>query len=272
MRFFKHITLRTPESVELEFTLAGIGSRAFALIIDYHILVLVLLTFWVLWVIVAIQLMNYLTQLPGDYSSLPGWLLAIAVFSNFVIYSGYFVYFETVWQGQTPGKRIAKIRVIRDDGRPISLNQAVLRALLRFVDQSLLIGLFFILFGKQEKRIGDWVAGTLVIQEEQPLLKGGMTISREAQTLSGTLPNLCDLSVLLPDDIVILREYLQRRSTMAFDARRKLSLDLARQMKTLVKLETVPDGVTSDQFLEATYLAYQQDHGEEPPIVPEKFT
>ncbi|WP_263975203.1 RDD family protein [Leptolyngbya sp. 7M] len=163
MPLFKQVKLTTPESVELEFTLAGIGSRALALLIDYHLLGVGLVGFWILWIIFANRLMTYLSRLEINYSQVPLWLLAIGLLISFIVYSGYFVYFEVVWQGQTPGKRFAKIRVIQDDGKPVGLSQAALRALLRPIDDILFIGVFFIFFGQQEKRIGDWVAGTLSV-------------------------------------------------------------------------------------------------------------
>lgn len=258
MPLFKHIKLTTPESVELEFTLAGIGSRALALLIDYQLLVASLATFWIVGGIFATQLMNYLEQLDINYSEVPLWLLAISLLLTFVVYTGYFVGFEVLWQGQTPGKRFAKIRVIRDDGTPVGLAQASLRALLRPIDDIAFVGILFIFFGKREKRIGDWVAGTLVVQEARPDSKQKPTISETAQQLSHQLPQTSDLTQLLPDDFAVISEYLHRRHFMATQARRDLSLKLAREIREIIRLADLPTGLTSDQFLEAVYLAYQQ--------------
>lgn len=258
MPLFKQVKLTTPESIELEFTLAGIGSRAFALLIDYHLLGLGLLLFWILGGIFANQLLNYLDQLNIDYSDVPLWLFAIALLASFAFYTGYFVVFEVLWRGQTPGKRLAKIRVIRDDGKPVGLPQAVLRALLRPVDDIFFIGALFIFFGQREKRIGDWVAGTLVIQESQPPMQKQLTISEAAERLAAQLPEISVLTQLLPDDFAVISEYLHRRHFMAYKARSELSLKLAREIRAIVKLAEIPAGLTSDQFLEAVYLAYQQ--------------
>jgi uncharacterized RDD family membrane protein YckC len=263
MRLFNRITLLTPESVELEFTLAGIGSRALALLIDYHIVAFTLIVFWLLLTFVAGQLLDYLDALSVNYDDLPVWLLAIAILVTFTIATGYFVFFEVTWQGQTIGKRFAKIRVIRDDGRPIGLPQAALRALLRPIDDILFIGAFFILLGKKEKRIGDWVAGTLVVQEVRPVVKAAIAISQASANLAAELPQTTNLSKLLPDDFAVIREYLQRRNFMERNAKSELSLQLARQARNLISLETIPQGLTSDEFLEAVYLAYQkQGEGE----------
>lgn len=263
MPLFNRVTLVTPESVELEFTLAGIGSRALALAIDYSILGVTLAAFWIGFLVFSSQLLNYLTRLNANVSSAPIWLIAIALLITFMLTAGYFVYFEVMWQGQTPGKRFAKIRVIREDGRPAGLPQAFLRTLLRPIDDILFIGVFFILFNRREKRIGDLVAGTLVVQEERPGAKMPIALSAEAQELAIELPQIVNLSQLSPDDFATIKEYLERRKFMEPQARSSLSLDLARQARKLVSLQAIPPKLTSDQFLEALYIAYQQQFSSE---------
>lgn len=257
MQLFNQVKLMTPESVELEFMLAGIGNRALALLIDYGIIVLGWLLFWGIWGVFSYQLLNYLEQLGGNYRSAPLWLLAIAILITFVFTTGYFVGFEVLRQGQTPGKRYAKIRVIRDDGRPVGLTQAVLRSLLQLIDYFFFIGAFMIFLGKREKRVGDWAAGTLVIQDNRAN-RQTITLSNEARLLATDLPKTTDLTQLHPYHFAVVSEYLQRRSFMTATAKSNLSLDLARQLRSLIHLETIPQGLTSDQFLEAIYLAYQQ--------------
>ncbi|UBF24427.1 RDD family protein [Kovacikia minuta CCNUW1] len=267
MRFFNRVFLATPESVELEFTLAGIGNRTLALLIDYHVMGLLLFGFWILWGTFSLGLLSYLSGTSQNYTGVPIWLTAIAVIVSFVIFTGYFAFFEVIWQGQTPGKRLTKIRVIRDDGKPIGLSQAALRALLRPIDDLMFLGAFFILFGKREKRLGDWAAGTLVIQEQRPSVKEAIVISDQAKDLATQLPAMAELSQLLPDDFVVIRTYLERRATLAPDARKELSLKLARQLRTLINLETIPPNTVSDHFLEAVYLAYQHQDSR-----PEEFS
>ena len=115
MRLFNRYTLHTPESVELEFTLAGIGNRAYALLIDYIILGLILIVFLV-GVLIFNSGLQTIQILVGSTDRLELWLIAVQALIGFFIYVGYFVFYETVWSGQTPGKRYVKIRVIRDDG------------------------------------------------------------------------------------------------------------------------------------------------------------
>lgn len=258
MRFFNRVTLLTPESVELEFTLAGIGNRALALLIDYVVLGFTLILFWIAWGILTVQILDAF----GDRNQLGLWLFAIALLINFFIYMGYFVFFEVLWQGQSPGKRYTKIRVICDNGRRVGIQQAALRSLLRPVDDTLFIGAFLIMLGRKEKRLGDMVAGTLVIQEESIVGTTNFPVSEEAKKLANELPQMANLSQLLPDEFATIREYLQRRGGMTPQARSDLSLQMARQIRSTIDLQNLPSGLTSDVFLEAVYLAYQKQSRE----------
>ncbi len=264
MRFFNKVALQTPESVELDFTLAGIGNRAYALVIDDIILGLILIIFLLFWASFAYFLYEVVNiDSLIDSKTIGLWLVAIQLLITFSIYVGYFTFFETLWQGQTLGKRIVKIRVIREDGRPIRLPQATLRALLRPLDDVLFLGMFLIIFSKSEKRLGDWLAGTLVIQEEQNLPAKNLIVSPEAEFLAQDLLENSAIADLLPEDFAIIREYLQRREGMLVKGRRELSVKLAHQAKSLIKLEDIPDETSANIFLEAVYLAYQQQFDRE---------
>lgn len=251
MKFFNQVKLATPESVELEFTLAGLGNRALALLIDYliwgGILILILFTWGVLS-----------TQIPRNVAAVIGqWTLAIALLIIFFVYVGYFVIFETLWQGQTPGKRLVKIRVIQDNGKPIGIQQATLRAILRPIDDTLSLGMIFMIFNSQEKRIGDFVAGTIVIQVEGGPSKKIM-ISSQAQAVANQLIEEAKLENLLPDDFAVVREYLKRRAELTPTAKLELSRKLGKQVKELIALAEMPTQVSADLFLESVYLAYKQ--------------
>ncbi|PSN18101.1 hypothetical protein C7271_14285 [filamentous cyanobacterium CCP5] len=257
MALFNTVKIRTPESVELEFALAGIGSRAVALAIDYAILAAGLLVLVLLWLVLLVQFSGI-----SVFEETGGlWLTAIISLLMFGIFIGYFVGFETYWYGQTPGKRYANIRVIRDDGQPARLFQATLRSLLRPVDDILFIGFFFILLGDREKRVGDWLAGTLVVQNEANRRSQVLTISERAKAIATDLLNLVDFAQITPDDFATVRQYLQRRNTLTAKAHEEVSLHLARRLRDQTQLETLPAEMTADVFLEALYWAYQVNSG-----------
>lgn len=217
-----------------------------------------LLTFFLTWTVFSTQLFNFFDNFITKAQNLELWLLAIFFIIAFAIYISYFVFFETLWFGQTPGKRVAKIRVVRDDGRLIGLQQATLRALLRPFDVTFFIGAFLIILGSREKRLGDLAAGTIVIQAQIPTASATLTISEQAKVLYEQLVQIADLSPLMPDDFAVIREYLQRRGAMSLKARASLSLKLSEQVVAIINLEKLPEAFTPDVFLEAVYLGYQQ--------------
>jgi len=257
MHIFNRVTHQTPESIELEFTLAGIGSRAWALVIDYNILGAILVGFLaIIWTISSILVENWGRTFGTRNIEL--WLGAIAFITAFAIYTSYFVLFETLWQGQTPGKRLAKIRVIQDDGRLIGLQQATLRALIRSVDDTFFIGALLIMLTKKEKRLGDLLAGTIVIQTEASTTSASFPVSSKAQEIAILLQPQANISQLLPDEFATIRDYLQRREKMTPKAKNEVSLQLAKQTKAIIGLDQLPTPVEPDVFLEAVYWAYQQ--------------
>ncbi len=262
LRFFGEIRLRTPESVELEFPLAGIGSRAYALLVDYTLITIAMVAVMLVGLLFSFQTLAYASQDTFGFTpSLAKWILPIVLLGLFAIFVGYFVFFETLWQGQTPGKRMAQIRVIREDGRPIGLPQATLRALLRVFDDILvgLVGFLFIVQGRQEKRLGDWVAGTVVIQELR-LRKDKDTIlipdELKANQVADVMLETANFNLVTPDDFAVIREYLNRRSRFSVKAWETVSLRLAQQLKARLDLEALPFDMTANLFLEGVYLAY----------------
>ena len=255
------VQLRTPENVVLDVELAGIGNRALALAIDYAILSVVAVLGFVGFVLLALS------------ASEPqrNWLAALAILTGFAVYGSYFVFFEALWQGQTPGKRFVHIRVVLEDGRPIGLPQAGLRALLRPLDDLIYLGAVCIILNKREKRIGDWVAGTLVVQEVPPTLE--IKVSPEAITLAEQLTGRPELLPLPPNDYAIVQRFLQQRRDMDPEARRQVARRLAEQLcermaisdKSFIEAELPLSSLRKqpqptdgpEQFLEAVWLTYR---------------
>ena len=262
LKFFGEIRLRTPESVELEFPLAGIGSRAYALLVDYVLIAIAMVAVLSIGLLFTFQTLAYAVQDSSDFMpSSIGWIGAIMLLGLFAIFVGYFVFFETLWQGQTPGKRMAQIRVIREDGRPIGLPQATLRALLRVFDDILLglVGFLFIIQGRQEKRLGDWVAGTVVIQELRVKKKQDKIIIRDeikANQVADAMLEIANFNLVTPDDFAVIQDYLNRRSRFSVKAWETVSFRLAQQLKARLDLEALPFDMTANLFLEGVYLAY----------------
>src|SRR3954471_13837884 len=161
MEPIEKLTIDTPEQISLEFSLAGLGSRFLAVAID------TLLQFIVGFLLFLVGL--FVLPASGVFGDLgPKWLIAVGVFVFFLIYWGYFAFFETIWKGQTPGKREIGIRVIKDNGGSITAQDAMARNLLRAIDSMpgfYGVGILTMFLNQQNKRLGDFVAGTVVVHE-----------------------------------------------------------------------------------------------------------
>lgn len=258
MSLFNRINLETPESVELEFTLAGIGNRVYALIIDYIILGILLFLSIVIASFLSYQVSNY-NWFGSNRDIVLQWIWAIELLVFFAIYVGYFVLFEAIWQGQTPGKKRASIRVIADNGRTVDVTKALLRSLLRPIDDLFFIGVFLIVLTKKEKRIGDIVAGTLVIQEDKSQKKNDLQCNPEAELLAIKIAKQANVGLLSPENFTVVRSYLQRRSMMNRKKQTEVARRLAIQVQKIINLSEIPENTTANLFLEAVYILYKNN-------------
>ena len=256
MKFLNRVKSRTPESVELEFILAGLGNRIYALIIDYLIWSSILILVLIVWAFLVTQV-AWLRSEPIRL-----WITAIQLLILFGVYVGYFICFETLWRGQTPGKRYVKIRVIREDGRNVGIQQSILRSLLRPIDDILCLGFLFILFTAQEKRLGDLVAGTILIQEGQTVAKQKIEISPVATDIATRIIETGKIAALTPDQFATIRKYLYRYPALAPAARNSVSDRLANQLLQRIELTETPPSIDAHLMIEAIYLAYQQQFRE----------
>jgi uncharacterized RDD family membrane protein YckC len=159
------LSIETPELVGIDMHLAGIGSRFVALLVDYLI--------WLATVAVLILAVSVVDPSLAHFSRLGRkWANALFLLIPFLLYWGYFTLFEAFWSGRTPGKRLARIRVIQRSGRGIGLFESMTRNLLRVVDQFPVVygvGVVTIFLTRQHQRLGDLAAGTLVVHERENL-------------------------------------------------------------------------------------------------------
>jgi len=219
------LIIETPERVQLEFALASIGNRFLAVVVDHSIQYLSI--FLVAWFFLSIA--GYSGERLTDaserlFSDAPKWIIALMILALFLIFSGYFVLFEWLWNGQTPGKRLLKLRVIRDDGRPLTLWESIARNLLRicdavpgFVLPIYSVGLIVIFLSDRDQRVGDLFAGTVVIRErmdEAPTFTE--TFSNPVRDLAFTRVQpitriTADVAVLSEREIEVVEVFLRRR-------------------------------------------------------------
>lgn len=157
----EQVSIKTPEFVALKFNLAGLGSRAGAMIIDQTLLMIVN--------IILVLIFTFSMNITIHFGS-PSFLLAIAIVILFIIRWGYFFVCEYFFGGKTIGKRIIGIRVIQENGHSITILSSFIRNLLRIVDMlptGYFIGIILVFFHSQHKRLGDIIAGTIVVHERE---------------------------------------------------------------------------------------------------------
>jgi len=210
------LVIETPERVPLHFALASIGNRFLACAVDHAIQTIALILVYIGLIFIA----NF-----GNFSAkifdAPKWVIAVLLIFIFLIMSGYFVFFEWLWNGQTPGKRWLKLRVIREDGRPITFFESAVRNLLRTFDMMLApfysIGLISVFITEKDQRVGDLIAGTVVVREreaEAPTFDQVFTapVSDSAYRRSfKPTPFTADLTSLKESEIEVVETFLRRR-------------------------------------------------------------
>ncbi len=217
------LDVETPELVVLSYTLAGVGSRAYAALIDYAICFgLFLLVAFAAGALVGVAAWV-------DERASFAWLLTVLVFVQFAILWGYYVLFEALADGQTPGKRRQRLRVVRDGGYSITFAASAIRNLVRLLDMQPFVtygvGMVSVLASRAGKRVGDYAAGTIVVRES-------MTRSRTAPMPvaapeDGVAPALH--TALTEDEYAVLERFLHRSADLSHDRRSALAAQLARQ-------------------------------------------
>src|SRR5579871_4978857 len=146
-------TIATPERVSLEYGIAGVGSRGGAVLVDTLIQLAVLLLVSAALAGASVAVSSFLDSFSRGTGML---ILGVWVLALFAISTGYFMVFEIVWNGQTPGKRLLGLRVIRESGYPIRPVDSVVRNLVRIVDWLPIaygIGVLVMLVNRRSRRL-----------------------------------------------------------------------------------------------------------------------
>jgi len=233
--------------VQLEFPLAGIGSRFLALFVDSLIQ---FVTMFVLFI--ALAILGAGISLSPELGK---WAVALCIFVFFLLYWGYFAIFETLWKGQTPGKRQAGIRVIRDSGREITAKEAIGRNLLRSVDLLpgfYAVGMLSVFLSSQNKRLGDYVSGTVVVHDRPP---------EESQPFWNTRHDdqtaFAGIEKITPDEIQMIEAFLLRRLDLAPTIRQQSAQRIADHVST--KVEATEDQKRDlENFLELVVRQFRK--------------
>ena len=259
------LIIETPERVPLHFALASIGNRFLACAIDHTIQWLALGLIF----LVGLVLSN-ISVIQSFFESAPKWVRAVMVLLLFLTFASYFAFFEWLWSGQTPGKRWMKLRVIREDGRPITFWEAAVRNFLRVLDMFpppfYSIGLISVFSTSRDQRIGDLVAGTVVVREREaeapefaqvfaaPVSDPALRRSFKPVEFTASLSSLTD------SEIQVVETFLRRRWDLSDLPRQwmawRVSMPILYKIRPSYDLATF----TYEGFLEELLHRYLQEH------------
>jgi uncharacterized RDD family membrane protein YckC len=227
----------TPERVNLQYDIAGIGSRGAAAMVDTLIQAVALFV-----LLLAGSAAIGVGATFGSLERSAGEaLLALFVVAVFVITNGYYMLFEILWSGQTPGKRLVGVRVLRENGYSIRPIDAVIRNLVRIVDWLPLVygvGVLTMLLNQRSRRLGDFASGTIVVREASRGASRIVISPRLAESPGAALSS---------SDASLVRDFLIRRGSMNVAARGDIARRLAEALAARYSLRLHGD---YEQFLE----------------------
>ena len=230
--FEDRLAIATPEGVEVELTLAGVGSRVIAGSIDFAIQICV-------FIALAIVLQ-------------PAGSAGAAVFSSavFALIFFYDVLFEVLGGGRTLGKRWTGLRVVRSGGRPITLTRSALRNILRIIDilpGFYAVGMTVIFITRLNQRIGDLAAGTHVVRERHGDRHGGRAPAPPPPVDLGTAATW-DVSAVSGEDVAAVRAFLERRDTLEPHARATIAAELCSRLRP--RVGGASESMANEHFLQ----------------------
>ena len=230
-----YITITTPENIEIEYRLAGLGSRLAAAFIDILIQTSAIIIIYAA-VLFGVMLLDFYDLSKLDINGIGPALLII---SAFAIYLGYYIFFEFRMNGQTPGKRLFNLRVIRHNGQPVTLGHSITRNILRYFIDITGVGVICILLHEHHKRIGDIAASTIVIAQNPAIDIINL------QSVYEYNPDKFGNLMLNDDEYSLLVEFLARRHKF-LDNGNDLRKRIVRYFA--LKFET-PEYVITDEVL-----------------------
>jgi uncharacterized RDD family membrane protein YckC len=239
VRLDDRVTIATPEGVTIDLVLAGLGSRFIARLLDSLIQAVV---------IFALMIGVFATSAPGS-------VRAVAIVITFLVVFAYDVPFELFNQGRTPGKTAAGIRVVGLDGGPVRFLSSAIRNILRIVDflpALYLVGASSIVATEHDQRLGDLAAGTIVTRDRFP----GIGVDFAAPlTVPPAAVTTWDVSGIQPDELQVVRHFLDRRLSLAWPVRMYFASSIASRLSS--KVAGAPYGVHPEYLLEGIVVAKQ---------------
>ena len=222
------LDVATPERVSLSLPVAGIGYRCLAYLADLFLL-------FFFWVVAYFVFTLLVSDVLGFFQGLSGLTQTLMVLGVFATQWVYWTLSEVLMNGQTPGKRLVGIRVVRMDGSPVGVLESAVRNLLRVVDSLpgvYAVGCLCLLFTRQHRRLGDLVAGTLLVREER------IDLDKYTAPASETAPGPASRGPRLEaEDVELILSFLTRAPQLEPAARTRLGTKLVERYGGLEEAE-----------------------------------
>ena len=247
------LSIDTPENVTFDYDVAGIGSRFLAALVDTLIVIILQVIVFFTFLLVASRMGDTLDA--AD----PTWILGILFVVSFIFFWGYYIFFEILWNGQTPGKRWVGLRVIRVDGTPVTAAEVVIRNLVRTIDMlpgAYGVGVVTMFVNSQSRRLGDLAAGTLVVHDNKTTrledLRSDRRDSLSTLHTTASVPEGFPIERLNARELELIENFLIRRYQLA--NRDELAGHILRNLATRLQqpLELKP-GESPEAVLIAIY-------------------
>lgn len=261
------LVIETPEHVELNFALATIGNRFLACAIDHAIQIISIVVLYIIARSLSAGVRNAESMIFTDAKGISLWIVAGFLIANFIILFGYFIFFETIWSGQTPGKRWMKLRAIQDDGRPINFFAALTRNLIRFADMVVppfySVGIISVFASSRAKRLGDYVANTVVVKEraaEAPKFDEVFESEAPDTAMRRVAPPTLfqgDVRVVTESEILAVESFLRRRYDIPEHPRLWLAWRIAMPLLEKIRPQYDPANFNYEGFLEELLARYR---------------
>ncbi len=292
----REILVVTPENIEIEYELAGLGTRFLANLIDSLVQTAIYVGIWIVFGLIALIVSLGAGAIAHALGAFFAEVqVALGLIAAFVVLWGYFIYFETVWNGQTPGKRQMGLRVVRDGGYPINIYAAIVRNLIRVMDGMpivalgligagvfgheplagaaggvcILIPLLCLMLSARYQRLGDFIAGTMVVKQRAPRVPTLEALAPPPRVLPEHLAAyaLADIGrhvyeMSVPEYRAV-HHYLDRRWQLPPQIQQAAAMRLAVPLMQRLGI-TPPAGVVSvnyADFLEYLAVAFEQYRG-----------
>ena len=251
----EEITIETPEQIPLDFPLAGVGSRSLAIVIDSLFIFVVWLGLF--YLVSLVELAIGTDDVEAGHWIKAGWILV-----QFVLVEGYFVLFEALRNGQTPGKHLVGLRVIADAGRPITVYESLVRNLLRLIDWLPVLyayGILSVFVTRRNQRLGDIVAGTVVVRERSLLLAAPVWGTDERSDMGNLEPRHAGIRMSAAE-IDLIEAFLSRRDHLEPGIRDHSAIQIATR---IARIHGLPDedARRPEELLETLARAHRRGAG-----------